>query len=207
MQIESWLLFCGIALIATLTPGPAVLMVAVTSLSVGFKKALALTIGNVTGLFIMSSISVLGLSAVILSSSIIFTIIKYVGAIYLIYIGVRLWKSGVGSLEFEGQKKVDEGAISLYAKGILLATTNPKAIVFTTALFPQFIVINESLLPQFVLLVVSFMYLSFLCLSGYALFFCRAKRSLNNFLSQKVLGKVFGSAFFGAGCLLANSTR
>lgn len=207
MQVESWLLFCGIALIATITPGPAVLMVAVTSLSVGFKKTLAIVAGNVTGLFIMSTFSVLGLNAVILSSSIIFTIIKYVGAIYLIYIGMRLWKSGVGNFEVEGQKKVEEGVISLYTKGVLLAITNPKAIVFTTALFPQFIVITESLLPQFVLLVVSFMSLSFLCLSGYAFTFCRTKDGLNNFISQKILGKVFGSAFVGVGFLLAKSTR
>ncbi len=203
MQIESWLAFCSIALVATATPGPAALLVTTNSLMVGFKKSLITILGNVTGLLLMSAFSVLGLSAVVLHSAVAFTIIKILGAIYLVYMGVKLWKNGITPVQSESSGKTHVSIISLYFQGLLVALTNPKAIIFTTALFPQFVVVSEPLLPQFSLLVASFMTLSFLCLSTYSLLAQRAKGVGRKASNSLLLGKVFGSTFIGAGCFLA----
>ena len=207
MQIESWLAFCSIALLATATPGPATLLVSTNSLMFGFRKSLITVLGNISGLFLMSSFSVLGLSAVVLNSSAAFTVLKVLGAIYLIYMGVNLWRKGITPMELKQTKKGKKHIFSLYLQGILVSITNPKAIVFTTALFPQFIVVSEPLLPQFTVLVLSFMCSSFVCLSTYSYFVQRAKNKTSRLFAGSVAGKVFGSTFIGAGCILASASK
>nr|WP_228550619.1 LysE family translocator [Endozoicomonas sp. OPT23] len=192
---------------ATATPGPAALLVSVNSLSVGVKKSLVTVLGNVSGLFIMSGCSILGLSAVVLSSSVAFTIIKVLGAVYLIYMGLKLWNNGIGKLEACSSQGKESHSFRLYMQGVLVALTNPKAIVFTTALFPQFISVTEPLLPQFALLVSTFMALSFICLSFYAVLAQRAKSNTRQLVSGKILGRIFGSTFIGAGCILAGASK
>jgi homoserine/homoserine lactone efflux protein len=207
VQFENWFVFCSIALLATATPGPAALLVSINSLSFGFKKSIITVLGNVTGLFIMSTFSVLGLSAVVLNSTVAFTVIKILGAVYLVYLGFKLWVNGVGNIEVSSTKKTKGSSLSLYTQGVLVALTNPKAVVFTTALFPQFIVASEPLMFQFSILVLSFMLLSFICLSSYALVAQRAKARTMNARVQKLLGKIFGATFIGAGCILATTSE
>jgi threonine/homoserine/homoserine lactone efflux protein len=200
-------MFCFIALLATATPGPAALLVSINSISFGFKKSLITVLGNVTGLFIMSIFSVLGLSAMVLHSKMAFTVIKIFGAIYLAYLGFNFWVNGVGNIEASSTKKTKGSRLSLYTQGVLVALTNPKAIVFTTALFPQFIVSTGIIMLQFSILVLSFMLLSFVCLSSYALVAERAKTRTMNTRVQKLLGKIIGTTFMGAGCILAITSQ
>lgn len=207
MQFENWFMFCSIALLATATPGPAALLVSINSLSFGFKKSLVTILGNVTGLFIMSTFSVLGLSAVVLHSTVAFTVIKLLGAAYLAYLGFKLWVNGVGTIEVGSTRKSKGSSLSLYTQGVLVALTNPKAVVFTTSLFPQFIVAADPLMFQFSILVLSFMLLSFICLSLYALIAQRAKARTINTQVQKLFGKIFGAIFIGAGCILATTSE
>ena len=207
MQFENWFMFCSIALLATATPGPAALLVSINSISFGFKKSLITVLGNVTGLFIMSIFSVAGLSAVVLHSTEVFIAIKIFGATYLAYLGFKLWVNGVGNIEVGSIKKTKGSYLSLYTQGVLVALTIPKAIIFTTALFPQFIVATGNLMLQFSILVLSFMLLSFVCLSSYALVAQRAKASTMNARGQKLLGKIFGTTFIGAGCILATTSE
>ena len=207
MQFENWFMFCSIALLATATPGPAALLVSINSLTFGFKKSLVTILGNVTGLFIMSTFSVLGLSAVVLHSTVAFTVIKLLGAAYLAYLGFKLWVNGVGTIEVGSTRKSKGSSLSLYTQGVLVALTNPKAVVFTTALFPQFIVAADPLMFQFSILVLSFMLLSFICLSLYALIAQRAKARTINTQVQKLFGKIFGAIFIGAGCILGTTSE
>lgn len=207
MQFESWFMFCSIALLATATPGPAALLVSINSLSFGFKKSLATVLGNVTGLFIMSTLSVLGLSTIVLHSTIAFTVVKLFGAAYLAYLGFKLWRNGIGNIETGSIIESKVSTATLYKQGILISLTNPKAVIFTTALFPQFIVATEPLIFQFSVLVLSFMLLSFICLSSYAFVAQRAKARAMNTQAQQYLGKTFGATFIGAGCVLATSSE
>ena len=125
MQFESWITFCSIALLATATPGPAALLVSMHSLSFGFNKSLATVVGNVTGLFVMSGFSVLGLSAVVLHSAVAFTFVKVLGAMYLIYIGIKLSRNGIKRIEVGETKSAKNGVLSLYTQGVIVALTNP----------------------------------------------------------------------------------
>lgn len=207
MQIESWLLFSSIAFIATVTPGPAVLLVTTHTLQYGPLRTIMTIAGNVSGLLIMSACSVLGLNALILYSATAFTCIKLFGAAYLIYMGVKLWRSGIVQQNQGSGDGEQRSCVKLYGQGVLVALTNPKAIVFTTALFPQFIIVSEPLLPQFSILVCTFMTLSALCLLVYSVASSKAQKYSVNIFSGKRIGEFFGGAFIGAGALLATTAQ
>jgi len=207
MHFETWLAFCTIAFIAAAIPGPAVLLVSTHSLQYGTLRSLTTVAGNVTGLFTMSACSILGLSALVMVSSTAFTVIKIIGALYLLYMGIKIWSSGVQISTTNNERETSFSAISLYSQGLMISLTNPKAIIFTSALFPQFINVAEPLLPQFLVLSLTLMMCSFLCLLSYSLLSQNLKAGTNKYISGRILGKLFGSAFIGAGGILAISTQ
>ncbi len=211
MNFDSWLLFTSIALIATITPGPAILLVSTHSVAFGAKYSIATMLGNVTGLFVLALLSVLGLSAIILHSAPIFFAVKLIGAGYLIFLGLKLWRNGFG---LEAIRTVENGNVrrrpnimKLYANGLLVALSNPKAIAFTTALFPQFILPERSMTQQFGILIITFMFLSFICLLGYAFMAEGTKKRSARIRLPGIMSKVFGSAFIGSGVFLATATQ
>ena len=213
MTFESWLLFSAIALIATITPGPAIMLVSANSSSYGVRKSIYTILGNISGLFCMSLMAVLGLSTLILCSAPIFFTLKIIGALYLIYLGLKMWRNGIS-----GNRNTSSDAMrlsvaprnfKLYMQGVFLSLSNPKAIAFTTALFPQFIQPELPLAPQFIILVSTFMFFSFSCLLGYSILARKAKKQFEerNYYSQTIVGKVFGTIFIGSGVALAVATR
>ena len=211
MNYDSWLLFTSIALVATITPGPAILLVSTHSVSFGTKYSVATMVGNVTGLFILSLLSVMGLSAIILHSAPIFFAVKLIGAGYLVFLGLKLWRNGFG---LESIQAVESGnvqrrpsIVKLFANGLLVALSNPKAIAFTTALFPQFIQTDQSMTQQFSILIVTFMFLSFICLFGYAIMAEGTKKRSMQIKLPGIVSKVFGCAFIGSGVFLATATQ
>ncbi|WP_211209415.1 LysE family translocator [Thiofilum flexile] len=191
---------------ATITPGPAVLLATTHSLSYGWRSAVFTILGNISGLFIMSALSVLGLSVIILGSEWVFSIIKYIGAAYLIYLGIKFWRNGLKPVTTDTQSTQRRiKPLKLYLNGLAVALSNPKAIAFTTALFPQFIKQNEPLLVQFSILVLTFMALSFFSLLFYASIVHTSKAKVLH-SPHSYLNKVFGAAFVLAGVALANVT-
>lgn len=156
-------MFVLVAVVATAIPGPAMLLVSSHSTGFGVAKTFFTIAGNVTGLTVLSTLSVLGLGSLLVHTPIAFTAVKIMGAMYLIYLGVNLWRKGLSPLNAKTDSK-QKSVVSLYAQGVAVALSNPKAILFTTALFPQFIDPTTNVLPQFLLLVLTFISLSFSCL-------------------------------------------
>ncbi len=211
MSYDSWVLFASIAFIATITPGPAILLVTTHSVTFGTRCSIATMLGNVSGLFIMSLLSVMGLSAVILHSALIFFLVKMAGAFYLIYLGLKLWRHGFG---LEELRSIQNEAVQprpritkLYANGLFVALSNPKAIAFTTALFPQFILPEQPVALQFTILIITFMSLSFACLFAYAVMAAETKHRSAHIKLPGVMSKVFGGAFVGSGVFLASASQ
>jgi homoserine/homoserine lactone efflux protein len=206
MNIETWFGFFSVAAIATLIPGPAMLLVSTHSLSFGWTKSALTVLGNITGLAILSTVSILGLGALIIHSLLLFSALKIAGALYLLYLGVKLYKKGIPVLVIDASRS--KGAsVSLYFQGITLALSNPKAIVFTTALFPQFIDPSKVLLPQFFVLVSTLMMLSFISLMSCAVLSARFVSLLSDEKVRDIIGKIFGSALIGAGVFLILSVN
>lgn len=211
MEFDSWLLFASIALMATLTPGPAILLVSTHSVSFGTRQSVATMLGNISGLFVMALLSVMGLSAIILHSAPIFTAVKFAGAAYLIYLGIKLWRNGMFPETIqtaEGESTCQRPtAAKLYTQGFFVALSNPKAIAFCTALFPQFIQPDKPMVQQFSILIITFMFLSFICLFGYAAVAEGTRKRSTRISFPKILHKLFGGAFIGSGILLATASQ
>lgn len=204
MQIDTWLTFCMIALLATLCPGPATLLVTAHSLQFGTKRALYTIAGNLSGLCIISAGAAAALRGVSLYSEAGFVLVKMAGALYLFYLGCRLWCQGVRMTSTNATHK-HAAPHQLYAQGLFMSVLNPMAITFIAALSAQFIIISEPLIPQFSILTLTFTTFS-LCS---ALFYALIARTLQCkkacFTSGKLTGRVFGSAFIGAGAFLSYS--
>jgi len=198
-----------LVLVATSTPGPAVLFIVTNSTLHGWKKAIFAALGNIVGLFLLGVTAVTGLGAVLQASEILFGLIKYAGAAYLIYLGVKLIFQKNGGLNAVEDQLVPKSISSkkIFFQALGVALSNPKAIVFLTALFPQFIVINKALIPQFSMLIGTLMIFSFSFLMSYALLAHNTKNWMANSKRMKAFNKLSGSIFIGFGLLLATSSN
>ena len=150
-----------------------------------------------------------GLGAIIKTSELIFNGIKYAGAAYLVYMGLRLFHAkGLQLNAFQDQVMTSHvPSRSIYFQAVGVAVSNPKAIVFLTALFPQFLNINSPLVPQFLMLIITLMTFSFLFLMSYALMAHKAKTWLFRANRVRAVSRLSGTVFIGFGILLATSSN
>jgi len=209
MTIQSWLIYLALVIVATSTPGPAVLFIMTSSTLHGWKKSVFAALGNITGLFCLGIIAVTGLGTVLKTSEILFDVLKYAGAAYLVYLGLKMTFHNKFDLTMMKNQStstdVSSGKIFFQALGVALS--NPKAIVFLTALFPQFINVNDQLIPQFTILISVLMIFSFSFLVFYASIAHSAKKWMTNPNRIKAFNRTSGSIFIGFGCLLATSSN
>lgn len=204
MEISTWLLFLSIALVAIISPGPAVLLSVTNSLTHGFTKSVFSSLGNITGIFVVSIAASLGLGAVLQTSILLFTSLKIFGAVYLIYLGIQRWRSKHNIFEKSIEtSKSNQGIRKSFVQGLLVAISNPKAILFFTALFPQFIDLSKPIFVQFIILTTTFMLFSFTILVLYALSAHSAKGWFAKSNRAIWLNRISGTIFitFGFGIL------
>lgn len=140
MTIESFLLLFTTMLFVAVLPGPAVFAVSSASIIHGFGRGTYMTLGIICADYLFITLAVFGLSAVSEIMGEAFVIVKYVCAAYLIWMGVSLWRSK--AVEVDESTPVTE-KYSAFLTGLLIALSNPKAIVFYVALFPAFVNINS----------------------------------------------------------------
>ena len=209
MTIQLWIMYLTLVIVATATPGPAVLFIMTNSTLHGWRKAAFAALGNIFGLFCLGIIAVTGLGTILKTSEIIFNIIKYAGAAYLIYLGLKLiFQKSFDFTTIQNQLiSTDVSSQKIFFQAFGVAMSNPKAIVFLTALFPQFVNINEALIPQFSVLIATLMIFSFSFLMFYALLAHNAKIWLTEPNRIKVVNRASGSIFIGFGILLATSSN
>ncbi len=209
MTLQLWLMYLALVVVATSTPGPAVLFITTNSTLHGWKKSVFAALGNIAGLFCLGVIAVTGLGSVLKASEIIFNLVKYAGALYLIFLGLKMIfqkSADLGNIEDQSMKK-NISSLKLFFQAFLIALSNPKAIIFLTALFPQFININQPLIPQFGLLITALMFFSFFFLMLYALLAHKAGNWLKKPNRLIVFSRTSGSVFIGFGFILAASSN
>lgn len=157
MWPPNYLIFCGLALLTTLSPGPALLLTLSNTLAVGPRRAMLGALGNALGLLLVSSLVMAGLGLLLIGSAKAFGLLKLTGAAYLIYLGVQQWRASSQPAAQTGPGLAPkQGTLALFSRGVAVALTNPKAILFFSALFPQFISADRSVLGQFVVLTLTF---------------------------------------------------
>lgn len=142
MTVSTWLLFLSVSLAAAFTPGPGVLMAISTASTQGAGRALYSSAGNALGVFIVATTAVAGLGLILKTSALAFGALKLIGAAYLIYLGIKTWRQSSRAanpgLAAAAVQAVQMTRGATFRAGLLVAVSNPKAILFFTAVFPQF---------------------------------------------------------------------
>jgi threonine/homoserine/homoserine lactone efflux protein len=137
ISIETLLLFCVTAFALIITPGPNQIYIIARSISQGRKAGLLSVLGVDTGTLVHVVAASLGLSALLASSALAFSIVKYAGAAYLIYLGIRTWLSKADPPELSTPKR--SSGTRIFLQGMLTNVLNPKVALFFLAFLPQFV--------------------------------------------------------------------
>ncbi|WP_028468723.1 LysE family translocator [Neptunomonas japonica] len=201
MNIDTLLIYVLVSFFYVISPGPAILLAIYNGAMNGPKVVMVSALGNIIGLMFLSTLSISGLSAVLLASSTLFSVVKIIGASYLIYLGMRQLFSSKRASPNKNSKSADRHRTLLpyFKEGLFVAATNPKPILFFAALFPQFLDTSNPIITQFVLMTLIFMTFSFLSLSTYGYIAQRAKGFLSNVKSIKWFHRISGGLFVGMG--------
>ncbi|MEL6587543.1 MAG: LysE family transporter [Pseudomonadota bacterium] len=207
MDMTIWLAFVAASTLLLLIPGPTVLLVMAYALSQGKRVAVASASGVALGDFLAMSASLAGLGALVLASATLFTILKWVGAAYLIWMGWRLWRSADGMTLAEVQANAHVTPKAVFGHAALVTALNPKSIVFFIAFVPQFIDPAAPLLPQFSILVATFVTLAAVNSLIYALLAARLRDGLRRPSVLRLLGKAGGGALMAMGAVTALTKR
>lgn len=207
MTLTTWLLYVAAVFVLTVTPGPSVLMCISTSVQHGPHRALAASLGSTSAIACIMLLSMLGLGTVLASSEVLFSALKWLGAGYLAYLGVSSLLSKESNLAVPNTALPAAGARALFTRGMLVGASNPKALLFFGALFPQFIEPSAPQLSQFLILGVTFIFFELFWLSVYAITAARARRWLQKPRRAKLFSRVTGAVFLIAAGLLATTKR
>ncbi len=196
MEISAWLAFSAAAITLLIIPGPTVSLVMSYALSQGHRAAAAIVAGVALGDLTSMSLSLLGLGAVLAASAELFTLLKWLGAAYLVYLGIRLWRAPVGHVEPE-QKAV--AARVMFGHAWLVTALNPKGLVFFVAFVPQFVDPHRPYLPQALILIATFVGLAAANAGAYALLASSLKSTIRRPAVQRWVNRTGGTVLIGAG--------
>ncbi|UTV27826.1 homoserine/homoserine lactone efflux protein [Photobacterium atrarenae] len=203
MSVEIWLAYLATAVVFSLAPGSGTVNSISNGMVYGWRKSLASILGLQVGLGIHIVLVGVGLGAIVAQSATAFTVIKWVGVVYLIWLGIQKWREPAPTA---GQgAKGGANAWQLFRRAVLVNLTNPKSIVFLVALFPQFIDPNSSQSMQLAVLGITTLVIDALVMLGYVTLSSRLTDYLRSGKIMGALNRVFGSMFIGCGALLATA--
>jgi len=201
MTIETWLAFTATTVVLLVIPGPTILLVVSYALGRGLRTALPVAAGVALGDFTAMTLSMLGLGVLLATSSLLFTALKWLGAAYLIWLGIRLWRAG-GALETAPRTDAAAPARMLGHAWIVTAL-NPKSLTFFVAFLPQFLDPHGDFWGQTLAFETTFVVLAFANAAGYALVASRARGLVQSARAVGIFNRVGGSLLIGAGVAAA----
>jgi homoserine/homoserine lactone efflux protein len=197
MTWTTWWIFVCTETVLCLTPGPAVLFILSSALKAGARKSIASNLGILAANTVYFALSATGIGAVLLSSK-LFLAVKWIGAAYLVFLGLRLLFGHNEPVKSPGDTLNDHKSQHLFFNGFTLQMSNPKAILFFSALLPQFINPHAAIVPQIVILGATSVVIEFTILLGYGI----AGSSLTPRYARWT-NRVAGGLLIGAGAGLA----
>lgn len=202
MPFENWIAFVAASIVMLAIPGPTILLVISYALGHGRKAGTATVAGVALGDFTAMTASMLGLGALLATSASLFTVLKWVGAAYLIYLGIKLWRAPVlGAQSSDADVTGRERPLRIFLHTYVVTALNPKSIVFFVAFLPQFLVPTLPWLPQMMVFEVTFLVLATINAALYGLLASAARNTIRKPSVQKVVNRTGGSLLIGAGLL------
>jgi homoserine/homoserine lactone efflux protein len=203
MRWEIWLLFVVTEAVLSLTPGPAVLFVLSQAIQRGPAKSVWGTVGILSANTVYFALSATSLGAVIVASYQLFFLIKWLGAAYLVYLGLRSFFGKASIVSLPESNEGSRTGSRILRDGFFLQAANPKAILFFTAILPQFIDAHRNVVFQILVLGISSIVVEFFILAAYGQLAGRALATARSPRFEKVTNRIAGSLLIGAGIGLA----
>ncbi len=167
IPIETLILFLMTTFVVVLSPGPAAIAVTAESASNGFKRSFLVILGIAIANVVFFVLSATGIAALIIASHTLFAVIKWVGVAYLLYLGFSAIFSDAGPLSINPSNKKKTSHYKVFLKGFVLELSNPKALLYFSALLPQFIDITMPVFPQLAVLCLITLCIDLACYSLY----------------------------------------
>ncbi len=203
MSFETWAAFVAASTILLVIPGPTILLVISYALGQGWRAALPSAIGVALGDFTAMTLSMLGVGALLAASATLFTMLKWAGACYLVWLGVKLWRAG-GALDAE-PKTTKTSMLKMIGHAWIVTALNPKSITFFVAFLPQFLDPSLSFSMQMIVFETTFLVLAFANAFGFGLVAARARSVVQNERAIRVFNRVGGGLLIGAGLATAGA--
>ena len=208
MDFEQYLIFLAITLAWMFAPGPATLFSVNNGIRYGAKKAVLATFGNILAFQVLVLLSILGLGAVLAASTTAFQILKIIGALYLVYLGYKLWTAPI--VAFKENDNFDQQDVSqavLFKRAFLITFLNPKALIYISALLPQFINVTNFEIVHLLTITLTIALLQFIAFASYAVLSSNIQAWLKNKNNRRWFNRLSGSTFAGFGMALGLSDR
>ncbi len=223
MNLSTWWLFVTATFFISAAPGPNMLLIMNQSVRFGLRASIYSMAGCMTALMIMFTLSALGLGVILQNAPTVFDALRWMGALYLAYLGYKVWTAPVQPVSIDENHKIDNinvennsasgnkhigyNAFNLYKTGFFTAGSNPKALLFAAALLPQFIHADLPQVPQLVILLATFSVLEILWYFIYALGGLSMAHQLRKPNILRWFNRVTGGAFIGFAGLMAVMTK
>jgi threonine/homoserine/homoserine lactone efflux protein len=198
VSIELWLAFVAASAVLLIIPGPTILTVISYSMAQGRRANVPLVAAVALGDSTALVVSLLGLGALLATSAFWFTVVKWVGGLYLLYLGVKLLRAGISATEL-ATPAAPKSRWRLFANTYLVTALNPKGIVFFVAFLPQFIDPAANVTRQLWILAITFVVMATLNASLYAVFAASARKVLASSRAQRRFNLAGGSLLSAAG--------
>ncbi|WP_153101552.1 LysE family translocator [Paraburkholderia hayleyella] len=202
MTFAHWLPFALASVILVAIPGPTVLLVISYALGHGRRYALATTAGVALGDLTSMTASMLGLGVILAASAMLFTALKWLGAAYLVYLGIKLWRTPATSLD-TSHTAAAPNTRRIFVHAYAVTALNPKSLIFFVAFVPQFIDPHTAITPQIVVFEATFVLLATANALAYALLASAARRLIRQPRVQRAVNRTGGSLLMAAGVLAA----
>jgi homoserine/homoserine lactone efflux protein len=203
MDLSVWLAFFAAAWAISLSPGPGALAAMSAGLNHGFPRGYWTTVGLVLGIWTQLAVVAVGLGALVAASSTAFTVVKWVGAAYLVWLGVQQWRAPARPLAVQQAHAAGQTRRRMVLRGWLINIVNPKGTVFLLAVVPQFMSLQQPLLPQYLVIGLTLGFTDAVVMAGYTALAARVLAGLSSAAHIKLVNRFFGSLFVAAGTALA----
>ena len=195
MLLSTWITFVIAATIIAISPGSGAVLAMSHGLAYGVRKASVTVIGMQMGLLLVLVVAGAGVGSLLLASELAFSVVKVIGALYLIYLGISQWRArpaGAGAVDVAAVPAHPSAAQRLLT-GFLTNSTNPKGIIFMVAVLPQFISPNAPLLLQLLILAVTMVTIDTIVMHGYAFLASSMQRFFRDASAVRKQNRFFGA--------------
>ena len=206
MSLNVWIAYIFTTTVILIIPGPTIILVISQAVTHGRKSVVPLATGVVLGDFTAMTLSLLGLGAIMTASAALFSLFKWIGAIYLVYLGIKLWRANPNSSSIQ-HEKADASPRSLFKSSYIVTALNPKSIAFFVAFLPQFISPHSPAFSQILILGGTFLFLALVNAALYALFAGQLRETIKKTRVRKWFNRCGGTALIGAGIITAGMQR